>query len=73
MSQAIIMIYINITNFVLISKHGKDNSYWNKSFKKRFYFFPNNFSVSCCQDKCTYTTSVISKWGIFSPYSSLVL
>ena len=42
MSQATIMIYINITNFVLISKLENDHSMIEK---KKCYFFPNNFKL----------------------------
>ena len=49
MSQAIIMIFINITSFVLISLFEEDHSLIETCCLKNVVIFSKQFQVLCCQ------------------------
>ena len=57
------MIYINITNFVLISKHEKDHSMVETRRLKNAFFSPNNFKFCASKKNYKYQTHVACSFG----------
>ena len=51
MPQVVIVIYINITNFVLISELEKYHSMTEMRHLKSCYFYPNNFKFCVVKTK----------------------
>ena len=53
------MIYINITNFVLISELEKYHSMTEMRHLKSCYFYPNNFKFCVVKTKLEISTTIL--------------